>query len=269
MRVHHLNCGSFVNGMVSHVLLCETDDGLVLVDSGVGVREIVGARARAKVHFKLLGHAMRESEAALRQIEALGYQADDVKHIVFTHLDLDHAGGAADFPRAAAHTTAAELVAARQRRSLTERVRYRPMQLADLDFRTYAGAGAGLLGFPTAYPIDAAEDIVLIPLPGHTRGHAAVAVNTGRDGWLLHAGDAFYHYSVITGERADAGSRFASVLENRVFAMDRRLIAGNHRRLRALADASEPRVRVFCAHDRRQFEELAAQSPSGARRTGA
>ena len=34
-------------------------------------------------------------------------------------------------------------------------------------------------------------EIVLIPLPGHTRGHCAVAVDTG-EGWLLHCGDAYY-----------------------------------------------------------------------------
>ncbi|MFD0510570.1 MBL fold metallo-hydrolase [Streptomyces aureus] len=30
----------------------------------------------------------------------LGYAVDDVRHIVLTHLDLDHAGGLPDFPRA-------------------------------------------------------------------------------------------------------------------------------------------------------------------------
>src|SRR2546429_4224699 len=34
-------------------------------------------------------------------------------------------------------------------------------------------------------------EILVIPLPGHTRGHIGVAVDTGA-GWLLHAGDAFY-----------------------------------------------------------------------------
>ena len=35
---------------------------------------------------------------ALKQLEALGFAAGDVRHIVTTHLDLDHAGGLPDFP---------------------------------------------------------------------------------------------------------------------------------------------------------------------------
>ena len=41
MKVHHLNCGTMhpygVPTIVCHVLLVETDNGLVLVDTGYGV----------------------------------------------------------------------------------------------------------------------------------------------------------------------------------------------------------------------------------------
>ncbi|WP_223281445.1 MBL fold metallo-hydrolase [Streptomyces antnestii] len=40
-------------------------------------------------------------ETAVRQVAALGYDIEDVRHIVLTHLDLDHAGGLRDFPPAA------------------------------------------------------------------------------------------------------------------------------------------------------------------------
>jgi len=36
----------------------------------------------------------------------------------------------------------------------------------------------------------ARDDVLLIPLPGHSRGHCGVAVKTG-EGWLLHCGDAY------------------------------------------------------------------------------
>jgi glyoxylase-like metal-dependent hydrolase (beta-lactamase superfamily II) len=39
--------------------------------------------------------------------------------------------------------------------------------------------------------------VLLIPLPGHTRGQCAVAIE--RDGgWLLHAGDAYYLRAELT-----------------------------------------------------------------------
>ena len=35
-------------------------------------------------------------------------------------------------------------------------------------------------------------EVLIVPLPGHTRGHSAVAVKDA-DGWLLHCGDAYFH----------------------------------------------------------------------------
>jgi glyoxylase-like metal-dependent hydrolase (beta-lactamase superfamily II) len=40
------------------------------------------------------------------------------------------------------------------------------------------------------------EEIAIIPLPGHSRGHVGVVIDTGgigRPRWLVHAGDAFMH----------------------------------------------------------------------------
>ena len=49
MRVSHLNCGTMnpptMSPIVCHVLLCETDDGLVLVDSGLGPGRLRPAEA--------------------------------------------------------------------------------------------------------------------------------------------------------------------------------------------------------------------------------
>jgi len=44
MKIHHLNCGTMrpvktPEGLVCHVLLVETDNGLVLVDTGPGLRD--------------------------------------------------------------------------------------------------------------------------------------------------------------------------------------------------------------------------------------
>ena len=53
-------------------------------------------------------------ETALTQVEALGFAAGDVRHIVATHLDPDHSGGLPDFPDAEVHVFAPELEAALQ-----------------------------------------------------------------------------------------------------------------------------------------------------------
>ncbi len=38
-------------------------------------------------------------------MKRLGYSINDVRHIILTHLDLDHAGGLHDFPNAAVHVS--------------------------------------------------------------------------------------------------------------------------------------------------------------------
>src|SRR5262245_32803362 len=124
--VHHLNCATmcpiagFLLGSkswrglwVAHCLLVETErDGLVLIDTGFGTRDVEGA-TRLRAAFRALAKpTLSHAETATAQVEALGYKPADVKHIVITHLDLDHAGGLADFSHAKVHLHAREHAAA-------------------------------------------------------------------------------------------------------------------------------------------------------------
>ena len=98
--------------VVCHCLLIETDDGLVLVDTGFGVED---ARDLGRLGPDLQADAARRpriEETALKQVEALGFAAGDVRRIVATHLDPDHSGGLPDFPDAEVHVFARELEAA-------------------------------------------------------------------------------------------------------------------------------------------------------------
>ncbi|WP_051484150.1 MBL fold metallo-hydrolase [Rhizobium sp. CF080] len=56
-------------------------------------------------------------DTAAWQIQSLGYPARDVRHIVLTHLDFDHAGGIADFPRARIHVLTDEYLNLERRES--------------------------------------------------------------------------------------------------------------------------------------------------------
>ena len=138
------------------------------------------------------------AETALRQVVDLGYRPSDVRHIVPTHLDLDHAGGICDFPDAAVHVFAAELRAASHRASLIERTRYRAVQIAAVKkWAAVEEEGESWFGFSAVRAIPGTRDeVLLIPLPGHTRGHCGVAVRRADD-WLLHCGDAYFHHSEI------------------------------------------------------------------------
>src|ERR1700753_991771 len=150
-RVHHLNTASLqtlsVLGqhLVCHVLLLETSDsGLVLVDTGLGQTDYLDMSGRLGCEFaKVYARPpIDPSLAAIAQIKALGFDPRDVRHIVQTHLDLDHVGGLSDFPDAAVHVHATELEAAKRRHGLRGRARYRPKMFAhEPQWRTYSHDG--------------------------------------------------------------------------------------------------------------------------------
>src|SRR5436190_21941742 len=99
MRVHHLHCvsscplgGALMDGrsgmalrgrLANHCLLIETNDGLVLIDTGFGLRDCAAPRTRlSKVFLALTSPAFRVEMTAIRQIQGLGFDPDDVRHIV-------------------------------------------------------------------------------------------------------------------------------------------------------------------------------------------
>lgn len=257
-RVHHLNCGSFapwgLPQLVTHVLACEFGEGVVLVDAGLGQDDVAHPIRGFGLGVRALRPRLAQSHSAATQLEHLGYQRTDVKAIVATHLDYDHISGAADFPDASIHVTAAEMTAARCRSGLRGRMRYRKHHVDSVIDRieTYsAPTPTGLLNFRGHQLTDTGE-LILIPLPGHTVGHAAVAVRRPRSAsnWLIHAGDAFMHHSTLE-ERPRRHRRLGQV--ERVLACDPRRFRGNHASLR---QATRDGHQVICSHDRQLFESM-------------
>lgn len=271
MRVHHLNCltmcppvarwvdgtGSFFarGRMICHVLLIETEnDGLVLVDTAIGLDDCADATGRLGAHFAIgMGISKPPPEmTARRQIEAMGFRAEDVRHLVITHLDLDHAGGIPDFPHAVVHVLAEEKEAALARRTAGEKTRYRPAHFAHgPKWATYRAAGERWRGFECVRGLDGLPpEILMIPLSGHTRGHACVAIETS-DGAIVHAGDAYFHHAAVSEGVIPFGLR---LFENNI-AIEREKIRSNHQRLRQLR--GERGVELFCAHDPTELSKAA------------
>lgn len=245
--------------MVCHCLLIETHDGLVLVDTGFGVAEHLDPEGLLGRRFTTLARIKREPErAAVRQVERLGFKPSDVRHIVVTHLDLDHAGGLADFPGAQVHVYEPELEAAEARSTFNERNRYKPYQLKDANLIRHPADGQGdrWFGFEAVRPLPGLE-IALVPVVGHTRGHCAVAVKS-RSGWLLHCGDAYFYHAEVdpAGPRCTVGLG----VYQRIIAIDNAARVANQARLVALARDHSPEITLFCAHDPKDFDRLTSGS---------
>jgi glyoxylase-like metal-dependent hydrolase (beta-lactamase superfamily II) len=264
MRIHHLRCGSLcphggrlIGGegglssradVVCHCLLIECSGGLVLVDTGFGREDARNPAQLGQPFRAFLQPRPRLEETAIAQIEALGFSPADVRHVVATHLDLDHAGGLPDFPQAEVHVLAAEKEAALHP-SLRERGRYIKPHLAHgprwVEHRSEAG-GERWFGFESVRILpDLDAEVALIPLVGHSRGHTGVAVNAG-ERWLLHCGDAYFNRGQVT--TPPSCPPLLAVFQ-RLLASDHAARAANTERLRELAADHGDEVSLFCAHD--------------------
>jgi glyoxylase-like metal-dependent hydrolase (beta-lactamase superfamily II) len=276
MRIHHLNCATMcplssrlINGtggwfarakMVCHCLLIETDDGLVVVDTGIGLDDIRDPKRRLGGGFvNAVSPALDESETALRQVERLGFGRGDVRHIVLTHLDVDHAGGLPDFPDAKVHVFGREHDAGMKRPSFRERERYRPTQWAHgPNWVVHPNAGEAWFGFETVRAIEnVGTDVLLVPLHGHTRGHCGVAVKTGGS-WLLHCGDAYFSHGEVHGDVPTCPPGLRAF--QKIMAIDDAARLRNQDRVRALVSAHGGDIEVFCAHDPNELDALGGES---------
>ena len=277
LKIHHLNCGTMcphgkrlINGhgglfesgeMCCHCLLIESADGLVLVDTGLGSGDVrnpahLGAAFTAIVRPRLV-----MEETALHQVQALGFKPADVRHIVVTHLDLDHAGGLPDFPEAQVHVFKPEHHAAMARPSLGEKGRYRPAHFAHRPkWVMHETQGEKWNGFDSIRTLPGSRDeILLVPLIGHTRGHCGVAVNTGGtggNGWLMHCGDSYFYRDEVNPQHpyCTPGLR----LFQNLVQIDGKQRRANQARLRELVAAKGKEVELFCAHDPVELARYAA-----------
>ncbi|WP_439663050.1 MBL fold metallo-hydrolase [Lentzea sp. HUAS TT2] len=258
MKVHHLNCATMrpplvAGGLVAHCLLIETGQGLVLVDTGFGTNEVSNPKATIDgLSRKLLNPALDITETAISQVERRGYTADDVRHILLTHLDMDHAGGLRDFPKATVHVLDTELEAAKNPKGTKERARYPKAQREGVTFETHKAEGEDWFGFEAVKNIPGLpDDILMVPLIGHTRGHTGIAVKSGT-GWLLHAGDAYFYRGEV---ETPPSNIFALKLTAKQTETIRAQRLSNVERLQELKKSGE--AEVFCAHDPVELARLA------------
>ncbi|MFJ6779039.1 MBL fold metallo-hydrolase [Streptomyces yangpuensis] len=280
MRVHHLNCGSLrtlppLGGTpatgaapgelpaVCHCLLIETDtDGPVLVDTGLGTADL--RRPDRSLGADWVAHArpvLDPQESALHQVARLGYDPRDVRHIVLTHLHRDHTGGLADFPHARVHVHPDEYravtdpSAAHHGHSLAG---FMPAhrEHGPLLSPAIADGRTTWFGFPgVARPQGLQCELLLVPLPGHSAGHAGVAVQ-GDDGrWLLHAGDAYMYHGELEHTPALGHPLLEPVQQGA--QTDAAARTATRDRLRDLVRDHADEVTVFSAHDPWEYARLA------------
>jgi glyoxylase-like metal-dependent hydrolase (beta-lactamase superfamily II) len=223
------------------------------VDTGLGVQDYRNMK-RLGSAAKLLGIQGTEELSAFNQIKKLGFSVDDVRHIIPTHLHLDHAGGIYDFPAAKVHTLRAEYNIATSKAILLSS-KYRDCQWSkETKWEIHEeNSGEHWFGFDMVRALaGVTDDILIIPLVGHTEGHFGVAVKS-ETGWLLHAGDAYYHHKELDAEnKMPMGWKLFEVFAHSDFSAVRK----NQKRLKELRD-NHSEVTIISSHDTSEFLKFA------------
>ncbi|HUW97003.1 MAG TPA: MBL fold metallo-hydrolase [Anaerolineae bacterium] len=223
-------------------LLVHTDQGLVLIDTGLGLHDYVAPAPLVRLFRLAFGVLDDPQYAAVRQLSHLGHGPEAVRHIVMTHLHFDRAGGLADFPHAEVHVHRREFEAMQHPRSWIE-LGYDRSDFAHApSWVLYDQATGDWLGFE-AIRLPFTPEVYLIPLFGHTRGHCGVAIQDG-DGWVFQCADA-----LPTNAEFDLTPPWLN-----------RMVIGSHvPNLRDWA-SHHPEVRLLAGHMRQSFFE--AEGPA-------
>ena len=249
IKVHHLNCATLcplTGTMVCHCLLLETNEGLVLIDTGLGTKDIHEAKKRLDFSFRLfVKPILNIEETALYQIQKLGFKASDVTRIVLTHLHVDHAGGITDFPNAKVHVLRYEY----NNIYLAEKILqgYSIYQFKqEINWQIHDIYGEKWNGFNKTNILGNDDNILLVPLRGHTSGHCGVAINSD-EGWIFHCGDAYFHNYTIKKEisKTPFGIKFFQYMIDH--NSDIRI--KNQIRLSELYQSKKNEVQFICSHD--------------------
>ncbi|MDQ3741263.1 MAG: N-acyl homoserine lactonase family protein [Actinomycetota bacterium] len=191
--------------------LIEHPDGLILVDTGEssGTGQ-PGWVPRWQPYWRLaVRFDVKPEDEIGPQLRARGFDPDDVRTVVLTHLHGDHAGGIPHFPRS-------EIVIARGEWEAAQ---------------GFAGEAGGYL--PKHFPqwlaprlIEGehrvADGVRVIPTPGHTPHHQSVIVERRGDRPIFLAGDLVYSEELlregaVDGVTTDPVQAAETVLEARKY----------------------------------------------------
>jgi glyoxylase-like metal-dependent hydrolase (beta-lactamase superfamily II) len=258
IKAHHLNCSmpetklmelhTLKRQMCCHCLLLETDSGLALIDTGV---------SKDFVQKSFRKYLLKKSDEPIRtlssEIRNAGFDPKDVRTIFITHIDHDHVGGLTDFPWANVYIHINEMEFTKKiQSSIKLRLRFQPQIWRSSQIHCLGESGDQWYGFESVKaPANFSDEILMIPLFGHTPGHSGYAIKS-KDGWLLHAGDAFYSKDDLAVSIADRSLISEALATFLAVDQEKRIL--NLERLRILS-RKYPQHRVINSHDPVYFGE--------------
>jgi N-acyl homoserine lactone hydrolase len=163
----------------NHCYLIRHPRGLLMWDAG-----LPDAIARLPEKILQRGKYTFELQHTLQgQLAAAGFSGEAVDYLAFSHLQIDHGGNAALFPRAKVLLQEAEVALAFG--PVAEKWGYRR---SDYDCL----AQNEILSLTGDFDVFGDGQVMVLSAPGHTPGHQVLYVALDQPGPVLLSGDLFY-----------------------------------------------------------------------------
>jgi len=185
--------GPWTDPMPIRGWLVEHDDETILVDMGetAAVKDTPFAR-----------HAVTPADELPAALRALGLRCADVTTAVTTHLHPDHFHGAEQLAIPVLVHAAEWADATSRRGRVIQRLTGVPLPGA-IDFEAVRLDDGPFGAFAASRRLTADGRVVIVPTPGHTRGHTSVIAVDDDGRHVLLAGDATDTLEQLHARRAD------------------------------------------------------------------
>jgi glyoxylase-like metal-dependent hydrolase (beta-lactamase superfamily II) len=120
------------------------------------------------------------------QLEAIGYEPEDIKYIAFSHYHIDHTANANMFAGSTWLVPQAE-------RDIMFSDKPAPVR-AEKNYSALKDSKTTILPAASDYDVFGDGTVIIKPAPGHTPGHQVLFLKLPKTGPVLIAGD-LYHYN--------------------------------------------------------------------------
>jgi len=190
------------------VVIDHEKEGIILFDTGYsGDFNQVTAKMPEMLYRLITPVVIAPETTAKSRLQGMGISTRDVKHVILSHLHADHVGGVRDFPQATYHVDRPALELYRSYSKFNQvrsgflaallptdfDHRVNPLDLSQFKSGNY---GLGKLSF--GHDLFSDGSIIIVPLPGHMKGHLGVQVQTLSGGKYLFVADAAWRNESIT-----------------------------------------------------------------------
>ena len=183
-----------------NVYVIEHERGLVLFDTGQDRRSLTDP---AYFPGGLIGHlyarlarfAIGPGETLTERLRGLGYETEQVRTVVLSHLHQDHIGGLRELGHAEILVSAREWAELRSRFAEVSGLLARHIDLPGLRWAQVTPAATddeSIAPFAAAHDIFGDGSLLLVPTPGHTPGSLSLLLRQPGMPPMLFVGDLTY-----------------------------------------------------------------------------